>query len=140
MTQNREPVSLLWTGGWDSTYRLLDLLLVKKREVQPYYVIDSERLSTRLEINRMKQIKRRLFKKNPNTISLLKATVFTEMFDIEQNSAITQSFNRLSEKYHFGSQCEWLARFCSQYGIASMELSFERGVAVTAYQDALTQV
>ena len=32
------PRRLLWTGGWDSTYRLLDLLLVQKQHVQPYYV------------------------------------------------------------------------------------------------------
>jgi len=25
------PVALLWTGGWDSTYRLLQLLLVERR-------------------------------------------------------------------------------------------------------------
>src|SRR5688572_33020809 len=34
------PVALLWTGGWDSTFRLLMLLLVERRAVQSYYIVD----------------------------------------------------------------------------------------------------
>lgn len=33
-----EPVEILWTGGWDSTYRVLDLVLVQGRAVRPHYV------------------------------------------------------------------------------------------------------
>ena len=33
-------VKLLWTGGWDSTFRLLQLLLLYEKKVQPYYIID----------------------------------------------------------------------------------------------------
>ena len=38
-----DPVQLLWTGGWDSTFRLLTLLVLEQRRVQPYYVLDDER-------------------------------------------------------------------------------------------------
>jgi len=37
------PVALLWTGGWDSTFRLLTLLLVERRVVQSYYIVDRPR-------------------------------------------------------------------------------------------------
>lgn len=30
------PVPLLWTGGWDSTFRLLVAVLIERRTVQPY--------------------------------------------------------------------------------------------------------
>ncbi len=33
-------VPLLWTGGWDSTFRLLHLVIVEGHAVQPYYMID----------------------------------------------------------------------------------------------------
>lgn len=33
-----KPVPLFWTGGYDSTYRLCELLLIEKREVQPIYI------------------------------------------------------------------------------------------------------
>ena len=39
------PVQILWTGGWDSTFRLLQLLLELKLEVIPHYVIDDTRES-----------------------------------------------------------------------------------------------
>ena len=39
-------VNILWTGGWDSTFQLLSLLLLHGRKVTPYYLIDAERLST----------------------------------------------------------------------------------------------
>lgn len=32
-----DPVKMLWTGGWDSTFQLLELLFVQKSEVIPYY-------------------------------------------------------------------------------------------------------
>ena len=35
-----EPIKLLWTGGFDSTFRILYILVVEKKHVQPYYIID----------------------------------------------------------------------------------------------------
>ena len=35
---NAKPVPLFWTGGYDSTYRLCELLLIEKRAVQPIYI------------------------------------------------------------------------------------------------------
>ena len=46
-------VNLLWTGGWDSTFRLLSLVLIKRKPVQPFYVIDVGRVSTIREIKTM---------------------------------------------------------------------------------------
>ena len=36
---------VLWTGGWDSTFRVLYLVLVEKCQVQTYYIIDPFRWS-----------------------------------------------------------------------------------------------
>ena len=44
-----KPINLFWTGGWDSTYRLLYLLIVEKKYVQPYYIIDLTRKSEFIE-------------------------------------------------------------------------------------------
>ncbi|GAB4180704.1 MAG: hypothetical protein OHK0024_19380 [Thalassobaculales bacterium] len=41
---------LLWTGGFDSTFRLLDLALTRRQPVTPVYVIDLSRLSWSVEI------------------------------------------------------------------------------------------
>ncbi|MCV2490723.1 hypothetical protein OF117_15290 [Geodermatophilus sp. YIM 151500] len=52
-----ERVQLLWTGGWDSTFRLLQLLLVERRPVQPIYVLNTERVSLRQELRAMAAIR-----------------------------------------------------------------------------------
>jgi hypothetical protein len=47
VTQNQQldlaPVRLLWTRGWDSTFRLLAALLIERRAVRPFYMVDGLR-------------------------------------------------------------------------------------------------
>jgi len=38
LKSNTKPVPLFWTGGYDSTYRLCELLLIEKKIVQPIYI------------------------------------------------------------------------------------------------------
>ena len=74
------PINLLWTGGWDSTFRLLDLVLIKKKTVQPHYILDPDRLSTGMELKTMKDIKWVLFDKHQQTKRQIFPTIFmTEM-------------------------------------------------------------
>ena len=72
MNSHRET-SLLWTGGWDSTYRLLELLLVHGGTVQPYYLIDTHRRSLRLELRTMRRIKSLLFEQHREAWELLRS-------------------------------------------------------------------
>ncbi|MHC4123087.1 MAG: hypothetical protein ACYSSI_05880 [Planctomycetota bacterium] len=123
----KQIINLLWTGGWDSTFRLLDLLLVKAKLVQPYYVIDSDRRSTGLELRTMKDIKQRLFAEYPETKNLLLPTRYKELYDIQPNVDITQSFERIRSKHFIGSQYDWLARFAHETRIKDMEMSIEWG-------------
>ncbi|MCP4650109.1 MAG: hypothetical protein GY853_08550 [PVC group bacterium] len=119
----RQIVNLLWTGGWDSTFRLLDLLLVKEKVVQPYYIIDSDRCSTGLELRAMKDIKQRLFSKHPQIKDLLRPTRYKEMNDILPNLKITQSFELIRDRKGIGSQYDWLARFANEEGLEDLEMS-----------------
>ena len=56
MADKTEAANLFWTGGWDSTFRLLQLVVEQGRLVQPYYIIDPNRLSLRHEIKAMSDI------------------------------------------------------------------------------------
>ena len=49
-------VMLLWTGGWDSTFRLLWLSWIEGRTVQPLYIAEEGRASTAAELSAMKKI------------------------------------------------------------------------------------
>ena len=50
-------VRLLWTGGWDSTFQLLRLLLVQGRHVTPYYLMRDRRPSVPFELETMTRIR-----------------------------------------------------------------------------------
>ena len=119
--------NVLWTGGWDSTFRLLDLILIKGSKVKPYYIIASDRLSTGTEIRTMKNIKQVLFYNYPRTKSLLLPTKFREVCDIKPNALTTRSFEEIRRNNYFiGSQYEWLARFADESGISDIELSIHK--------------
>jgi hypothetical protein len=124
--QNNEPINLLWTGGWDSTFRLLQLLILHKKIVQPYYIIDPNRLSTGEELNAMQDIKRSIFAQYAQSRELLLPTVYKELVDISPNRNITSAYERLIKNTHFGVQYEWLARFSKEIGIKGIEIGYAR--------------
>ena len=64
-------VNLLWTGGWDSTFRLLQLLLLHRVPVVAYYIEDPTRPSTGIELETMARIVDRLHDAYPHTRDLL---------------------------------------------------------------------
>lgn len=53
MKRKNNTKHVLWTGGWDSTYRLLDILYTSDDDVQPYYLIYLGRKSTLIELRTM---------------------------------------------------------------------------------------
>jgi hypothetical protein len=120
-------IHLLWTGGWDSTYRLLDLVLVKGRVVQSYYVIDRARRSYSFEINAMEEIRRAILDRNPKASGYLLPVQFTQLNDIPSNNQITQQYHRLLEIGHLGGQYEWLPRFADSANLHTLELCIQKG-------------
>jgi hypothetical protein len=121
-----EVTQLLWTGGWDSTFRLLQLLLVQQRTVQPYYLIDAERASTGAELKAVKNIKTRLFQEYPQARGLLRPVAYVAVSDMEPDHEIATAFRTVAARGHMGSQYEWMARFCKQNGIHDIELCIHR--------------
>ena len=72
-TTKSDLIYLFWTGGYDSTFRLCELLIIEKKKVQPiyiYYNLDSikttdfwVRKNRSNEIKSMNKIKSILYKK-----------------------------------------------------------------------------
>lgn len=115
-------VNLLWTGGWDSTYRLLDLLLIKKRVVRPFYVIDSQRNSTAVELERRDRIKRMLLERDREVKDLLLPTIFHAKADIKPNDELTGHYHIARARLGLGSQHEWLALFAEEHMLRGLEI------------------
>ena len=113
----RDMRHVLWTGGWDSTYRVLDLVIIKSIDVQPYYIIDEQRSSTKKELETMELIKEELFNIDNKYESCIKKTVFIHKKEIPRNNEITAAYNRLRQISFIGSQYDWLARYMWSAGI-----------------------
>jgi len=125
-SHNKDTVNLFWTGGWDSTFRLLQLLLVDKMQVQPYYIIDLKRESFHAERTAMKEIRSIILLKYPLTEKLLFPTIFKKLRNIVKDQEITSAYLKASQQKHIGSQYEWLARFCKHHNIYDMELCCQK--------------
>jgi hypothetical protein len=126
MSHQPPGIKLLWTGGWDSTYRLLDTLLVRGKSVQPYYLTDPGRPSTAYERTAMDRIAAAVARRNPDAAARLAPPIVTGVAHLRPDAEITARFERLRGRSHLGGQYDWLARFALQHGLDDLELSIHR--------------
>ncbi|WP_059106085.1 7-cyano-7-deazaguanine synthase [Shouchella shacheensis] len=115
--------NLLWTGGWDSTFRVLDLTINKKRIVQPYYVLDNTRISTKMERKTIKRLIVLVSVLDKNAAKRILPVKEVNVLDIISNDSITNNYKRMAAHSHLGSQYDWLARFADSEGVKGLELS-----------------
>lgn len=125
MDMSQKTINLLWTGGWDSTFRLLEIVFVLKRSVQPYYLIDPTRPSTLIEMQACDKIKALIAEKSAEAGRLIEPTIFSYVPDIPPNPDLTQKWSNLAKELPIGSQNEWLARYAEAHDIHDVEMSVE---------------
>lgn len=115
-------VNLLWTGGWDSTFRLLELLLIKRRVVRPFYIIDSLRGSMGVELERRDRIRRMLLERGGGVKDLLLPTTFRAKVEIKHNDELSGHYNIARAKLGLGTQHEWLAMCAEEHKLSNFEI------------------
>lgn len=115
-------VNILWTGGWDSTYRMVELSR-KNVKVQAIYCCDSSRRSIEKEKETMEQIRKALIDREGTKATFL-PICYINIEDIPANSNITNAYNHVCEKVKLGSQYEWLARLTQMY--PKLEIGIEK--------------
>ena len=127
-----ERINIFWTGGWDSTFRMLQLA-EKQVIIQPYYLKDN-RKSEELELNTIKILTEEILKLN-TTKCEINELISVSVSDIEKDNDITLSYEKIREEFKrisngaaLGSQYEWLARFSKN--IDNLELGIEKGSKV----------
>jgi hypothetical protein len=127
MIKDQGIIHLLWTGGWDSTFRLLQLVIIQKRTVQTHYLVDPNRRSVSEEFHSMGSIKQEMFARFPETKARMCPTIITDITDIPPNAQITDTYHRVLQRQVLGTQYEWLARYAKASGINGIELGINRG-------------
>ncbi|MCF8095226.1 MAG: hypothetical protein K9J79_07670 [Desulfobacteraceae bacterium] len=108
---NRPFVKIFWTGGWDSTFRII-LLAETEVVIQPYYIRDN-RKSEQNELNAIKAITKDLRATSSVRCSINDIIIYS-VEDIGEDYSITEAYNRLLKKKFMGSQYDWLARFAKR--------------------------
>ena len=74
----------------------------------------------------MRDIKRLLLEKHPQTGARLLPTLYTDLAEIPQNPALRAAFADINSCTALDSQYEWLARFCAAAGLEGIELALHR--------------
>jgi 7-cyano-7-deazaguanine synthase in queuosine biosynthesis len=110
---NSKPiVNILWTGGWDSTYRIVTLS-EKDVIIQPYYLSDN-RKSEKNELNAIENICNEL-RKRSTTNCIIEELKISKTSDIQKDKETSEAFNNIVRKMFMGSQYDWLARFAKAH-------------------------
>lgn len=122
VTTGSPCVNLLWTGGWDSTFRLLQLLLVHRVPVVPHYLKDPTRASTQIELQTMTRIGDHLREAYPHTRALLQPLRIAAVADVAEDPEIAVALRDIRKRSFIGSQYAWLPAFCKHNAIDDMEL------------------
>jgi hypothetical protein len=107
---------LFWTSGFDSTFRLLEILKKTADTVQPIYVIDFQRRSAVLEMRRMALLRREIIETIGEPERLRPTRIFLRD-DFPVGDEIGSAYRELKAKTHVGSQHAWLTQVAHDLGI-----------------------
>lgn len=102
-------VKILWTGGWDSTYRLVELSRTDA-EIQPVYLTGDGRISKDFEMKAMDNILNLLAKKSETTAKILPLEI-VDINELPENPKITEAFQRIFNANSIGTQYEFIAKY-----------------------------
>lgn len=116
-------VDLLWTGGWDSTFRLIELARAGK-VIQPYYISNQDRGSLPKELRVMTKLRDEVNERFASGV-VKDIEVFNKE-DIAIYDDIAHSYRSLLKRGWVGDQYVYIASFARMQKISYLELSIER--------------
>lgn len=114
----QHTVTLLWTGGWDSTFRLLQLA-THPITIQPLYVVNPERRSTPQEQAAMKRILAIVRERFPAQVMDVRLYDLAWIRESCADEAVSAAFAYLRKTYTLGTQYEWLALLLNKLDLDS---------------------
>lgn len=118
-------INLLWTGGLDSTFRLVELAH-QDVEIQPYYIVDTTRRSVPKEKMAMERILSLLRKKKFKK-AIIHDIIFIRGTSILPDAEISKARSWFYEYNKLGSQYDLFARFAKQNNI-TLEVGLEQSI------------
>lgn len=126
---------VLWTSGWDSTFRVLYSLIVDKVDVEPIYIIDNQRKSTLKELETMIKISSLFNEKYPDLSEKLKPITLIN-YELKKTKQYENNLKYLRElPIKFGNQYAWLSVPLNKHisTLENIEISFQAGSSQTEF-------
>ncbi len=120
----KADIFILWTGGWDSTFRLIQIQKEYTDEpivVQPVYISGAGRKSEAIEIDAMNEMLPMLRNLGKNKIMDIQ---IVDLDSIPKNENITEAYNKTVKKLWLGVQYDWIARLAIVY--PGIEIGIEK--------------
>ncbi len=117
-----ERINILWTGGFDSTFRVCQLSLLNV-EIQPFYINFKNRKSVNYELKAIADITD-FIDSNVKKKCRLLPLIIVHQDEIIPDEHVTNSMSRLKEELRIGAQYSWLTRFARQNDMM-LEIGFE---------------
>ena len=93
MTNEGKMINILWTGGLDSTFRIVELSRCRCK-IQPYYIVIKRRKSWRYELEAIDKILK-ILRKDKKTNSVLLDPILVNEEEIPRDTEIFDSWYRL---------------------------------------------
>lgn len=121
-----KPINLLWTGGWDSTFRLVQLMIESDVAVQPIYLVDDRRSSAPKEITQMWRIRDKLAELVPASEERILPTEYGSFRATRIEPHFHDAWEEVKKLGRVGSQYPILASFAEQRGIDRLELGIQK--------------
>ncbi|MBO7237790.1 MAG: hypothetical protein J6U96_00670 [Elusimicrobiaceae bacterium] len=119
---DKKIVHIFWTGGWDSTYRIVELSRVPV-SIQPIYVADPSRRSQHLELRAMDLIMH-LLEQKPETKAVFLPIKQINLSSLSKDPRVEEAWNFIFKTVSIGSQYKWLPVVAKQY--PGIELCIEK--------------
>lgn len=116
-------IDVLWTGGWDSTYRVISAALIDHKTVVPHYIVDLGRGSSLRELQAISDVRTALANIHPEAAARIKPLRITPVTEIVEDTELSAAYHRLTQQAHLGSQYDWLARYAKSEDLHHLELS-----------------
>lgn len=128
------PIHVLWTGGWDSTFRVLDLALRQNLPVQPHYVLDPGRVSASYEIDAVDAIREAANARAPGP--RIHAPVRVPLDEIPVSDSVRRMYEVLNHRFGIGAQNVFTVAYAERLGCGRLEVGVHKDDSVCAIVDA----
>lgn len=120
MTNQGRTINIFWTGGLDSTFRVVELCQYRCT-IQPYYIIMEKRISMRHELKAIETISR-ILRKDKRTKARLLGPIIVDEYDIPRDIETFDSWVRMMRGKSW--QYYLLAKYANQYHL-EMEMGIQ---------------